>query len=36
MGENELSEIKILQNKPKKSMSSPVDPEGIDIFSLID
>ena len=36
MGENELSEIKILQNRPKKSMSSPVEPEGIDIFSLMD
>jgi hypothetical protein len=27
-------EIIILQNKPKKSMSSPVALEGIDIFSL--
>ena len=31
-----LSKIIIVQNKPKKSMSSPVAPEGIDIFSLMD
>ena len=35
-GEKGLSEIIIVQNKPKKSMSSPVAPEGIDIFSLMD
>ena len=35
VGENELSETKIIQNKPKKSMSSPVGAEGIHIFSLI-
>jgi len=36
VGENELSETKIIQNKPKKSMSSPVGAEGIHIFSLMD
>ena len=36
MGEKGLLEIKIVQNKPKKSMSSPVAPEGIDIFFLMD
>jgi len=36
MGEKGLSEIIIVQNKPKKSMSSPVAPEGIDIFFLMD
>jgi hypothetical protein len=36
VGENEHSEIKILQNKPKKSMSSPVGQAGIHIFSLMD
>ena len=35
-GEKGLSEIIIVQNKPKKSMSSPVAPESIDIFSLMD
>ena len=35
-GEKRLSEIIIIQNKPKKSMSSPVALEGIDIFSLMD
>jgi len=35
-GEKGLSEIIIVQNKPKKSMSSPVTLEGIDIFSLMD
>ena len=35
-GEKGLLEIKIVQNKPKKSMSSPVALEGIDIFSLMD
>ena len=35
-GEKGLSEIIIVQNKPKKSMSSPVAPEGIDIFFLMD
>ena len=35
-GEKGLSEIIIAQNKPKKSMSSPVAPEGIDVFSLMD
>ena len=34
-GEKGFSEIIIVQNKPKKSMSSPVAQEGIDIFSLI-
>ena len=34
--EKGLSEIIIVQNKPKKSMSSPVTLEGIDIFSLMD
>jgi hypothetical protein len=36
MGENKLSENKILQNKPKKSMSSLVGPEGIVIFFSMD
>jgi hypothetical protein len=36
MGENEFLKIKILQNKPKKSMSSPIGPGGIDIISLMD
>ena len=36
VGENEHSMIKILQNKTQKSMSSPVGPEGIHIFSLMD
>jgi hypothetical protein len=36
MGEKGLPKIIILQNKPKKSMSSPVALEGIDIFSLMD
>jgi hypothetical protein len=36
MGQKGLFEIIILQNKPKKSMSSPVAPEGIDIFYLMD
>ena len=35
-GEKGLSKIIIVQNKPKKIMSSPVAPEGIDIFSLMD
>jgi len=35
-GEKGFSEIIIVQNKPKKSMSSPVTLEGIDIFSLMD
>jgi hypothetical protein len=34
-GEKELPKIQILQNKPKRSMSSPVASEGIDIFPLI-
>jgi hypothetical protein len=36
MGQKGLFKIIILQNKPKKSMSSPVAPEGIDIFYLMD
>ena len=32
MGEKKLLEIKILQNKPKKSMSSSIGPQGINIF----
>jgi hypothetical protein len=35
-GQKGLSEMIIIQNKPKKSMSSPVAPEGIDIFYLMD
>ena len=35
MGEKGLSKIIIVQNKPKKSMSSTVALEGIDIFSLM-
>jgi hypothetical protein len=36
MGQKKLLEIKILQNKSKKSVCSPVAPEGIDISCLMD